>query len=243
MAINRFVDFFDKSTVDTITPELFRIAKRLWERMHALLDRLRSDPALCALLESFVLFSFDTVKSLYRSGMQAIWSECAGEVARFGMYTEERDIWAKSCQMWYLCAVNLNPGEGRLLHHIATTTQTGPMTELFYLTKSLCAERQFCLAREPISKLFNRDFQEPPGPDIAAVKLHGIVMMDGSDEDFEAGLLEYTSALRYGIADAPWYNTFSSFLSLLLEALTLEGKVSACSHQRQLSTFVRLSKR
>lgn len=192
----------------------YSMPQRLWQRVQALLDLMRRHlPASREHMAGFISLSFTIFTVLYEhtTDLQAIWSECLGDVARFGMAIqdsfEERGIWVGSSRMWYLRAIDLNPGVGRLSHHLAILSRPEPMGQLFNFTKSLCAVTPFGPARESISTLFNPIFSQETGPcqglDIVAVKLHGMVMMDHPDEDFETGLMEYMFALSDSIAADP----------------------------------------
>lgn len=192
----------------------YSMPQRLWQRVQALLDLMRRHlPTSREHMADFISLSFTIFTVLYEhaTDLQAIWSECLGDVARFGMAIqdsfEERAIWVGSSRMWYLTAIDLNPGVGRLSHHLAILARPEPMGQLFHFTKSLCAVTPFGPARESISTLFNPIFSQETGPgqglDIVAVKLHGMVMMDHADGDFEKGLMEYMFALSDSIAADP----------------------------------------
>ena len=263
--IHEFADFFFATQHPTAMRSRtlresrlkYSMPQRLWQRVQALLDLMRRHlPDSREHMAGFISLSFTIFTVLYEhaTDLQTIWSECLGDVARFGMAIqnsfEERGIWVESSRMWYLRAIDLNPGVGRLSHHLAILARPEPMGQLFHFTKSLCAVTPFGPARESISTLFNPIFSQETGAcqglDILAVKLHGMIMMDYGDEDFEAALAEYRLALGDSIAadpvswesfgyDGPWLFFF------LLGETNVEGeKVLSCGRQRQLFAFVLL---
>lgn len=191
----------------------YSMPQRLWQRVQALLDLMRRHlPSSREHMTGFISLSFTLFTVLYEhvTDLEAIWSECLGDVARFGMAVqssvEERAIWIGTSRTWYLRAIDLNPSVGRLSHHLAILARPEPMGQLFYFTKSLCAAAPFLAARESIATLFNPIFSQMgpcQGLDIVAVKLHGMVMLDHGDEAFEAGLMEYMFALSDSIAVDP----------------------------------------
>ena len=192
----------------------YNMPQRLWQRIHALLDLMRRNlPAAEEHMAGFISLSFTLLTVLYEHavGLEGIWSECLGDVARFGMAVqtslEERSIWLGSSRMWYLKAIDLSPNVGRLSHHLAILSRPEPMGQLFHFIKSLCAVTPFGPARESIATLFNPVFSREmglcEGLDVVAVKLHGLVMLNGSDEEYSAGLTGYTTALSDSLGADP----------------------------------------
>ena len=220
-AMHEFADFFfaaqhpaaHRSRTIRDSRLKYSMPQRLWQRVQALLDLMRRHlPASREHMTGFISLAFTLFTVLYEhaTDLEAIWSECLGDVARFGMAVqssvEERGVWVGTSRMWYLRAIDLNPGVGRLSHHLAILARPEPMGQLFHFTKSLCAVTPFGAARESIATLFNPVFlQTGPcqGLDVAAVKLHGMVMLDHGDDEFEAGLLEYMFALNDSMASDP----------------------------------------
>lgn len=198
----------------------YNMPQRLWLRVNSLFGLLRAHlPDLREHMTRFVSLSFSLYTVLYENApvFDSTWSECLGDVARYGMASdiglEERCIWAGASRMWYLRAADLDPGAGRLQHHLAILAMTEPMAQLFHFIKGLCAATPFGAARESIATLLDPVFSKQMGRcqtlDIATAKVHGMVIRNYDDEAFGMALLDYNIMLGDSIvADPAAWNSF-----------------------------------
>ncbi|SPO03788.1 uncharacterized protein DNG_06471 [Cephalotrichum gorgonifer] len=219
--LHEFVDFFLAAQHPAISDSRafrgiclkYNMLQRLWQRVQDLLDLMRRRlPASKEYMTGFVSLSFSLFTVLYEhaSHFAPIWSECLGDVARFGMAVEagcpeERAVWVGASRTWYLRTVDLDPGVGRLHHHCAILARPEPVGQLFHFTKSLCAAKPFAGARESIATLFEPVFAGQMAGrcrelDVAVAKVHGMVMRDHDDEAFGQAVDYYKSRLGESIA-------------------------------------------
>lgn len=172
-------------------------------------------PASLEHTSAFICRAYEYFTLLHEAvpAFQDTWTECLGDVSRYGMAIEEdihlQEKWTALSRYWYMKKSDKNPATGRLYHHLAVLARPNAVQQLCYYTKSLYTAIPFPTARENIRTLFNPILtatkDESPNIDLAFVKTHGL-LFTASNSKGEAHLLRLL--VRCGKAK-------DAFLSLL----------------------------
>jgi hypothetical protein len=67
---------------------------------------------------------------------------------------ESRRLHAHIADYWYWKAAALNPGTGRIQHHLAVTSRPDVLKQLFFYLKALISVQPYTWTRETIKSLF-----------------------------------------------------------------------------------------
>ncbi|EEH46038.2 uncharacterized protein PADG_02188 [Paracoccidioides brasiliensis Pb18] len=187
---------------------------RLWQHgIHSFLELLRERlPQSLDHMLVFIYAAYNTITLLMEAVpcFRLIWIECLGDLSRYRMAVEqrnivEREVWAGVARQWYLLALEENPHLGRLQHHLAVLTRPNIIEQLFYYTKSLLTAEPFVNTRGSIHYLFdplfgpNPGYNGPYGPAlpiaISFVKAHAILFNQGKISQFIEFVAEHASLL------------------------------------------------
>ncbi|KUL81668.1 hypothetical protein ZTR_11130 [Talaromyces verruculosus] len=99
-----------------------------------------------------------TVALDYAPELRAAWFESLGRLSQYTMCAvtelESRDLHARIADYWYWKAAALNPGTGRIQHHLAVTSRPDVLKQLFFHLKALISVQPYPWTRETIKSLF-----------------------------------------------------------------------------------------
>ncbi|KAL4800193.1 hypothetical protein BDV19DRAFT_353589 [Aspergillus venezuelensis] len=153
--------------------EKYAMPSRLWRYgIHSLLELLRhripDDPHVLDHMTTFIYRAYAMMTLLLESApaFEFTWTECLGDLSRYGMAVEEsdfreREVWAGIARYWYNKAADISPDVGRIQHHLAVLARPDIVQQLFYYTKSAVCVQPYAGTRESIFLLFNPVLKAP----------------------------------------------------------------------------------
>ena len=111
----------------------------------------------------------------------------------------DRQVWTSVSRYWYLHASHKAPTTGRLYHHLAILSQPNALQQLFYYTKSLCAQIPFEFARESIMTMALFNGNRPrrlSNTEAEFLKAHAILFTRQGYDDFEDAMSTFLKSLE-----------------------------------------------
>lgn len=137
----------------------YSVPSRMWRILQSLLEVMQNGlPNSLEHMLSVIRMAYRclTVILKYDTQHKEIWIECLGDVSRYRMAIEEVDMKVRAlhrevASYWYKKAVNLNPEEGRLQHHLGVLARPDVLRQLFYYSKALISVKPFSSARETMT--------------------------------------------------------------------------------------------
>ncbi|KAL4933094.1 uncharacterized protein BDV17DRAFT_287450 [Aspergillus undulatus] len=191
--------------------EKYAMPSRLWRYgIHSLLELLRHRlPDALEHMITFIYRAYAMMTLLLESApaFEFTWTECLGDLSRYGMAVEEadfreREVWAGIARYWYNKAADLNPEVGRIQHHLAVLARPDVVQQLFYYTKSAVCVHPYAGTRESIFLLFNPVLKAPKTvrrlPEIVAafVAAHGYLFIGDLGDSFMSASNDFLSFLE-----------------------------------------------
>jgi len=190
-------DFLIASQQPTAPDEVKRMASerqmplRLWRfAIHSYLEVLRLHlPESMDFMVNYIMIAYQMLALLFETvpTFEVVWTECLGDLARYRMAIEnkdirDREIWTGVAHYWYLKASEKQPDVGRLYHHLGILARPRALQQVYYYTKSLTCVQPFQNAKESIKTIFDpalgRSQQQPTYAtelDEMVVKVHAVM--------------------------------------------------------------------
>jgi hypothetical protein len=235
-------DFFLASQHPSATPAVRRLAikyampARLWRHgIHSFLELLRNRlPGSLDHMLAFIYLAYSMMTLLYETvpAFEETWIECLGDLGRYRMAIEDddirdREVWTQVARQWYLKSSDRAPETGRLYHHLAILARPNALQQVFFYYKALSVPQPFSAARESILTIFQpvldgNQARRLPVVITAFVKVHAILFMQKSQENFSPTLIELSTNLDNHIGrvtqkylEQGYYIAISNCLALL----------------------------
>jgi len=230
-------DFLIASQQPTAPDEVKRMATekqmplRLWRfAIHSYLEVLRLHlPESMDFMVNYIMIAYQMLALLFETvpTFEVVWTECLGDLARYRMAIENKDIrdrevWTGVAHYWYLKASEKQPDVGRLYHHLGILARPRALQQVYYYTKSLTCVQPFQNAKESIKTIFDpalgRTQQQPSYAtelDELVVKVHAIMFNKTSVESADAARDTLLSHLAPQIAYAgPKWREYGVFVAV-----------------------------
>ncbi|ODM18146.1 hypothetical protein SI65_06017 [Aspergillus cristatus] len=185
-------------------PERYAMPARMWRYgIHSFLELLHCRlPDSREYILTFLYLAYSMMTLFLESvpAFECTWIECLGDLARYGMAVENSGLrdcetWASVARYWYYQAVDKNPNDGRIQHHLAVVAWQDMIQQLFYYTKCLVSVRPFPTAGESIQLLFRPLLNEPKPYNQPAVAvfmtIHGKLFTQHPLSDFKTLMNAY----------------------------------------------------
>lgn len=233
-------DFLLASQQPTAPEQVKRMASekqmpfRLWRfAIHSYLEVLRLNlPESMDYMVNYIMIAYQMLALLLEAvpAFELVWMECLGDLARYRLAIESRDmwdreVWAGVAHYWYLKACQKLPDVGRLYHHLGMLVRPRSLQQVYYYTKSLTCVQPFQNAKESIKTILDpplgRTQQQPSYAtqlDEMVVKVHAIMFNKTSLENADAARNTLLSHLDQQItpAGAKWreYGVFIAVINI-----------------------------
>ncbi|GAB7345903.1 hypothetical protein MBLNU457_4139t1 [Dothideomycetes sp. NU457] len=233
-------DFLIASQQPTAPEEVKRMATekqmplRLWRfAIHSYLEVLRLHlPESMDFMVNYIMVAYQMLALLFETvpTFEVVWTECLGDLARYRMAIENKDIrdrevWTGVAHYWYLKASEKQPDVGRLYHHLGILARPRALQQLYYYTKSLTCIQPFHNAKESIKTIFDPALgwtQQQPSYatelDEMVVKVHAVMFNKTSLESADAARNTLLSRLGPQIthAESKWreYGVFIAVINI-----------------------------
>ncbi|EXL65746.1 hypothetical protein FOPG_18047 [Fusarium oxysporum f. sp. conglutinans race 2 54008] len=181
--LHEHYDFLLASQHPSASPALrglaakYNMPARMWKHgIHSFLEVLRTRlPESQDIMEQFIILAYGIISLMSETvpSFRLTWVECKGDLARYGMAVEERDMnvrecWRNTAREEYTQARNDDPTVGRLYHHLAILVQPrfsspdasfdADVSRFLYYIKSLVVKTPFYAARESLLTVINPIF-------------------------------------------------------------------------------------
>ncbi|OHE91410.1 hypothetical protein CORC01_13275 [Colletotrichum orchidophilum] len=173
--LNEYHDFFLASHDPSASPDLCRRASEYAmparfrkHGMQSFLELLhhRLPDSLDHML-SFINLVYSKTALLYEMvpAFEDTWIECLGDLGIYRMGIKDDDfkdseVWTSVSRHWHSKASDKSPTDGRLYHQLAICAKPNTLQQLFYYTKSLCAQIPFLQARDSLTTFFSQNMNE-----------------------------------------------------------------------------------
>ncbi|KAI7970539.1 hypothetical protein EIK77_005443 [Talaromyces pinophilus] len=134
------------------------VPSRMWRQVHKLLDLMwENRPSSISYFLDFARTAYRRFKVAldYAPELRATWFECLGDLSQYIMCAVTGDIESRRlADYWYWKAAALNPGTGRIQHHLAVISGPDVLKQLSFYLKALISVRRYIRTRETIECLF-----------------------------------------------------------------------------------------